>query len=86
MNAVSPIEPVNTDEERIAAAIATAAADGRPALDVLEETSGLGPAELAAVLGRLTKAALADEEGKAMEREIAALTVAAATHGRSATA
>ena len=54
MNAASTLVfDVEADEKRVAAAIAQAAADGRSALEVLEATSGLGPAELAAVLGRL---------------------------------
>ncbi|MFO1466523.1 MAG: hypothetical protein U1F35_08815, partial [Steroidobacteraceae bacterium] len=54
MNAASTIAcSSDADEDLIAAALARAKDTGRPALDVLEETSGLGPAELAAVLGRL---------------------------------
>ncbi len=54
MSAVSTIiEATKVDEAQISAAVARATAEGRPALDVLEETCGLGPHELATVLGRL---------------------------------
>jgi general secretion pathway protein E len=45
--------PHELDEAQLAAVLAKAQRAGRPALDVLEEDSGLGPAELAVSLGRI---------------------------------
>jgi len=51
--ALNSLPPAELDEAQIAAAIAQSGTGGRSALAVLEETSKLGPTDLAAALGRL---------------------------------